>query len=154
MIYIFIVAGIFFLDYGIKRYIDKRKVLGEEKKILKGHIIVKKYYNEGAALNFLRKKPHLLKAIQTGLIAATTGVFAFLLGKRGNHGVKMALSFLLGGGLSNLYDRYKKHHVVDYFSFETRWKKLRNIVFNISDFFIFFGALMLLVCANNDKEKS
>ena len=151
MIFVCIVAGIFFLDYGIKRYIDRKRPLGEEQKILKGHIILKKYYNEGAALNFLQKRPGLLKGIQTTLVAVIGGAFAFLLGKRGNNGTKTALSFLLGGGLNNLYDRYKKHHVIDYFSFETKCKKLRSIVFNISDFFIFLGALLLLIFQGKRK---
>ena len=151
MLFVCIAVGIFLLDYGIKRYVDKTMQLGEEKKILKGHIILKKYYNEGAALNFLEKRPRLLKGIQTALVAAVCGAFAFLFGKRGENGTKTALGFLLGGGLNNLYDRYTKHHVVDYFSFETKWKKLRNIVFNLSDFFIFFGAVLLLFFQGKKK---
>ena len=52
------------------------------------------------------------------------------------------VALLLGGGLNNLYDRYTKGHVVDYFHLNFGPKWLRAIVFNISDFCIFIGALL------------
>ena len=54
----------------------------------------------------------------------------------------IVLALLLGGGLNNLYDRYTKGHVVDYFHLNFGPKWLRAIVFNISDFCIFIGALL------------
>ena len=52
---------------------------------------------------------------------------------------------LAGGGLSNLYDRYTKHHVVDYVRFQTGPKWFRRIIFNVSDFFIFIGAVLAVI---------
>ncbi len=52
---------------------------------------------------------------------------------------KTGVALLLGGGLNNLYDRYTKGHVVDYFHLNFGPKWLRAIVFNISDFCIFIG---------------
>ena len=57
-------------------------------------------------------------------------------------GRRLADALLLGGGLNNLYDRYTKGHVVDYFHLNFGPKWLRAIVFNISDFCIFIGALL------------
>ena len=54
----------------------------------------------------------------------------------------LGVALLLGGGLNNLYDRYTKGHVVDYFHLNFGPKWLRAIVFNISDFCIFIGALL------------
>ena len=62
MIYLGIIAGIFGLDYFIKRYVDKNRELMEETPILKGKVIIRKYYNKGAALNFLAKKPERMNA--------------------------------------------------------------------------------------------
>ena len=50
-----------------------------------------------------------------------------------------------GGGLSNLYDRYTKHHVVDYVRFQTGPKWFQRIIFNVSDFFIFIGAVLAVI---------
>ena len=49
MIYLGIIAGIFGLDCFIKRYVDKNRELMEETPILKGKVIIRKYYNKGAA---------------------------------------------------------------------------------------------------------
>lgn len=75
MIYLGIIAGIFGLDYFIKRYVDKNRELMEETPILKGKVIIRKYYNKGAALNFLAKKPERMRQIQTLLMAAAGGSF-------------------------------------------------------------------------------
>lgn len=145
MIFLFIAADIFLLDFGIKHYVDTHRKLNEETKILKDKIIIRKYYNNGAALNLLAKRPKVMCGIQTILMAAVSGCFVHFLRLKGHNGIKMALSFLVGGGLSNLFDRYTRHHVVDYFSFGSRWKKLRNVIFNISDLFIFLGAALLIL---------
>jgi signal peptidase II len=52
------------------------------------------------------------------------------------------MAILAGGGLSNLFDRYTKGYVVDYLRFPFGPKKLRRIIFNVSDFFVFMGALL------------
>lgn len=153
MVYILIVAGIFFLDFGIKHYVDTHRDLKEKTPVLNGKIIIRKYYNKGAALNFLEKQPQVMRKIQTVLMAAVGGSFLILLPKKGMVGKKTALGFILGGGTSNLYDRYKKGHVVDYFSFHSKWKRFSNIVFNISDFFIFLGSALLLFSGIEKKEK-
>ena len=51
----------------------------------------------------------------------------------------------LAGGVSNLYYRMKRVYVVDYFSFRVPLEKLRRIVFNLSDLFIFAGAGLMIV---------
>ena len=55
---------------------------------------------------------------------------------------KIGACLVLGGGISNLYDRLKRGYVVDYFSI--RFKKLKKIVFNLGDICIFLGAGILL----------
>ncbi|MCI8789255.1 MAG: signal peptidase II [Lachnospiraceae bacterium] len=46
-----------------------------------------------------------------------------------------------GGAFSNTYDRWKRRYVVDYLTFNVRWKPLGRVVFNLSDFCIMIGAL-------------
>lgn len=146
MIYVLIAAGIFILDFFIKRRVDKKRKLNEEEKICGAAILLRKYYNEGATLNFLAKKPRLMTGIHTGVMTIVTVVFTLLLRKKGNVGAKLGMSLVVGGGMSNLHDRLTKKHVVDYFSFNVRWRKLRNVIFNISDIFIFAGALITALC--------
>ncbi len=55
---------------------------------------------------------------------------------------KIGLSMVLGGAISNLYDRLVKGYVVDYFSIE--FKRLKNVIFNLGDIFVFLGSLVFL----------
>ena len=50
-------------------------------------------------------------------------------------------------------DRLTRGYVVDYFSFNVKWEKLRRLVFNISDFFILGGTLLSLVGLLKRKDR-
>lgn len=145
MIYIIGAAAIFILDYFIKGNADKKRKIGEEQEVLGGKVILTKYHNKGAALNFLAKRPGILTLIHTGLWGFLAGIFAVLFGKKENPGLLAGLALMLGGGASNLFDRINRGHVIDYVSFGVKWKKFRNIVFNVSDFFIFLGAALAVI---------
>lgn len=150
MVYLGIIAVIFGADFFIKRTIDKKMALGEKKTYAKGKIILKKYYNKGFALDKMDEKPKLV-AYGSGLVCSLLFVkFATLLLQKGNKGIKTALAMVIGGAASNVYDRFRKKHVIDYISFGVKWKPLRNIVFNLSDFCILLGALLFMVFSKED----
>ena len=67
-----------------------------------------------------------------------------LLLRKGSSGQKLGLSIVLTGAASNLYDRFRRGYVVDYFSI--RLKGLEKVVFNLGDMFIFFGSLLFVIC--------
>ncbi len=143
MIFLLISAGVFLLDLFIKAYMDQKYACKEKHSRLGGKIILEKYYNNGAALNFLQKKPLLLRLIHT-VILLVVGIIYYLSLRHTGHPIgKAGLALLLGGGTSNLFDRYNKGHVVDYFRINAGPKCLKNIIFNISDFCIFIGALLV-----------
>lgn len=50
---------------------------------------------------------------------------------------------LMGGALSNLYDRVVRGYVVDYFTIE--WKFLKKVVFNLGDMFVFLGSAVFVL---------
>ena len=54
---------------------------------------------------------------------------------------KLGIAMILGGALSNLYDRLVRRYVVDYFSIQCG--KLKEIVFNLGDIFVFLGSGIL-----------
>ena len=74
-----------------------------------------------------------------------TVIFLLTFSIKGNGMLKAGLAFLLGGAYSNTYDRLVRKYVVDYVSFPVKNKKLRSIVFNISDFCIMIGALLMVL---------
>lgn len=145
MVYIVFAAAIFTADFFIKKYIDEKRKLGEECHILKDRIIIRKYYNTGAILDSFERWPYLVRGLCGGVLILVSVIFFWLLREKGKRGLKLGLAMILGGGASNLYDRLKKGHVVDYFSFKSRFPRFQRIIFNISDLFIFLGSALLLL---------
>lgn len=142
MIYILLTITVFFIDFAVKSHMDKTYARGVPHPRLGRKILLEKYYNSGAALNLLAKKPKLMRAIHT-IILLLAGIFYLcLLRSPGKALEKVGTSLVLGGGFSNLYDRYSKGHVIDYFRINCGPKWLRRIIFNLSDFCIFIGVLI------------
>lgn len=152
MIALGIPAGIFAIDTCIKRYIDKNFSFDREKYLFGKRILIQKYYNKGAVLNFLADFPKVMRGIHAGIFAVVAGMYVVLLKNKGNTGLKLALGLLAGGGASNLFDRIKKGHVVDYFSFVTPFRKFNEIVFNLSDIAIFIGAVLAVFFGARDSH--
>ncbi len=145
MVYAGIVAVLFAGDFFLKRQVEKRIEKEERKEICNGKIIVRKYYNKGAALNFMEKSPNVLRTVCGGMILMLGIIWYLLLRNKKNPAVLLGISMILGGGASNLYDRITKGHVVDYFSFRTPWERVNRVVFNISDMFIFLGSILIVI---------
>ncbi|RDU22153.1 signal peptidase II [Anaerosacchariphilus polymeriproducens] len=145
MIYLGIIFSIFILDFSIKKYMEEKKVLHKEEKICKGKIILHKYHNKGAIFNFLERNQFLVILGSILGVAVLAVNFGSNLLKRRKRVLKLGQSFMLGGALSNLYDRISKKYVVDYFSFNSRCSRLKNIIFNLSDIFIFLGGILVII---------
>lgn len=148
MIFILIISTIFIADYIIKQYIEENKELHKTEEILGGKIRIEKYHNKGAILNFLDNMPNVIKVISSTMLGIVILLFAIMLPKKGNNMAKLGLSFFIGGALNNVYDRIKRGYVVDYFSF----KSLKTVVFNFSDFCIFFGSFLLCLTSLFKKK--
>lgn len=152
MIYLVIFIGVFLLDFAIKRKIEEEGTKGQgEAPLAGGWILVRKLHNYGIAGGGLTQHGLWIKRI-TGLFLCGMGIhFLMLLFRKGNKGLKLAYSLILGGGLSNFVDRCVKGYVTDYFSFNVTWKKLKRLVFNLSDIFILLGSVIL--CLSQFKKK-
>jgi lipoprotein signal peptidase len=136
MFYLILIAGIFLTEWKIKNYIEKNKEMHKKEEILGGNIVIERYHNKGAMLNFLENDVKVVKTISCTLLGVILLMFLFLLPKKGDKLLKFAMALILGGALSNVVDRFTRGYVVDYFSF----KFLKKIVFNISDICIFIGS--------------
>ena len=150
MIWIGIVIGIVVIEWFLKAHFDKKLKFGETIEIGKGKIILKKYYNKGAALDSFETYPKQLLLVTGGMIGVILYLWKKAIGMQGEYVRKIAFSLLLGGAISNLLDRLTKHYVVDYFSFS--WKKIRHIVFNIADFCVFIGSFLFLIASLKEKK--
>lgn len=137
--------GIFVLDLLLKNHIEKSLAEGEEKPFCKGRLLIRKYHNKGAFLDMGGGKQGLVTMLSLGLTLFMTVVFLGTFSFRGNSTLKAGLALLLGGAYSNTYDRLTRKYVVDYVSFPVKNARFRRIVFNVSDFCIMIGALLLAV---------
>ena len=92
---------------------------------------------------FLKERPELVKGIPLAVTSAAAGALGAFMTKKGCLAQKIGLSMVLGGAISNLYDRLVKGYVVDYFSIE--FKRLKKVIFNLGDIFVFLGSLVFLI---------
>ena len=138
-------VGIFVLDLLLKNYIEKHLEVGEEKPFCGGRLLLRRYHNKGAFLDAGEAKQGLVTMLSLGLTLFMTVVFLAAFSFRRNSTLKAGLAFLLGGAYSNTYDRLTRKYVVDYVSFPVKNKRFRRIVFNISDFCIMIGAVLLVL---------
>lgn len=145
MRYIITIFTIFTGEFLWKNHVEKNIPEGSSKKVLHDTVILTKYHNRGAALNIGEKKPQFIKGISLVLTAVAAVLFLGSLGMAGRGMLKTGLSLLLGGAFSNTYDRLKRGYVVDYFRFNVPVKRIRHLIFNVSDFCIMIGALLTVL---------
>ena len=135
--YLVTIAGIFIGDQWIKEYIEDNELLNGKRVILDGKITITKHHNKGAVLNFMEQKPKIILGVACVTFAYVISLLRQVLMEEGNIFTKLGLSFVTGGGLSNLYDRVKRGYVVDYFT--VNYGKLKKVIFNLADICIFIG---------------
>ncbi len=99
-------------------------------------------HNAGFPFGFLEKYGELVRTFPLVIISALGGVLCYLIPKKGGTVQKLGLAVLLGGAISNLFDRYVRRYVVDYFSVRVGF--LKKVVFNLGDMFVFLGSGILL----------
>lgn len=152
--YIMTLVSLFAADNMIKHYVEACGEQQTERVILGGRLCIKKYHNTGAMLNIGDKSSQLVAVLSLVFSAFMSGIFAATLTTKGSVLLKSGLALLLGGAYSNTYDRLKRKYVVDYVSFRLPHtenkvlKKLKgmfeSVVFNISDFGIIIGAMLIV----------
>ncbi len=142
MVFIGIIALLAALDLLIKSAIEDQEEAGFPKELegSSGKIML---HNAGFSFGYFKDHPSMVKMIPLAVASFIGGMLASLLQRKGNILEKLALSVALGGAVSNLYDRLVRHYVVDYFSIQ--YGKLKKVVFNLGDLFIFLGAGIILI---------
>ncbi|MCM1122781.1 MAG: signal peptidase II [Eubacterium sp.] len=146
----FLAMAVFVLDLFIKNHIEHTRTEGEVTPVCGDRLLLRKYHNKGAFLDAGERRSGLVSVLSLVLTLGATVFFLVTFTCRGNKILRVGLALLLGGAYSNTYDRLVRKYVVDYISFPVKSKKIRNIVFNISDFCIMIGAL-LIVLGSADK---
>ena len=64
---------------------------------------------------------------------------------------RLGAGLLLGGGVSNLTERLRRGWVYDYVQFPRAFGNLKRLVFNLADFAILLGGLLLVLTQKRKK---
>lgn len=145
MAYIAAIAALFGLELWIKNRVERNRREERDTAVLGGALILRKHHNRGAFLNFGEKKRWIVAAFSVAFTIGLSIVFLVTLTGRGSRMLRIGLTLMLGGAYSNTYDRLKRKYVVDYFSLGFCGKRVRNIIFNIGDFCIMAGAMLMVI---------
>lgn len=124
--YLILCGGIFALDQGLK-YKAKNSVPAGRSRQVSEKLVFQNSKNYGACLNLGEKHPEAVKNTAAILTAASAaGLIASLGKKNGKKSLRLGLSMLTGGALSNLADRYRDGYVTDYVSFPKAPGKMKH----------------------------
>ena len=153
MIFIGIIGAVFLIDYFVKQQAEQELDSQEVKEVAKGNLRLQKLYNRGIAFGWFKGKENITIVATAMAIGAMITSFLAIAFKTGKGLSKLGYALIIGGGLNNLYERFTKGYVTDYFSFNVKWDKLKRLVFNISDMFILIGALLVMLGKLSARKK-
>lgn len=141
-------------DGAVKKCAEEKLADGKTKELFGGRIRLQLLHNFGVALSALRRDQKLVLVLNSLLLGVALGEYANVLKKKDQTAAKTGLALLIGGGVSNLIDRFRRGYVTDYFSIHAgeRFKRLEKIVFNCSDFCVFAGALLYVLGRSSDRS--
>lgn len=148
-------AGLALGDLALKWLIERQdpEQFPRPLKHTKGKILLYRNHNAGFPFGFMERYGELVRTIPLVIISALGSVLYCLCADADRTTEKtvqkLGLAVLLGGALSNLFDRYVRRYVVDYFSIQVG--ALKKVVFNLGDMFVFLGSGILL-CLEIVKE--
>ena len=144
--YLYMIAALFGIDYFCKENIEAQKPEDFPRDMEKSHGKIRLYrnHNDGFCFGVKKEKKELVRMVPVVFTSAAAGILTWLLCRdEGRKADRIGFALITAGGLSNLYDRLKRGYVVDYIRFPNcRIKKIRHIIFNIADFFLFMGAAL------------
>ena len=116
-------------------------------------MILRKVYNKGFSFNLLEEKREAVKyGSAYATVILTIWQLITLLQKK-HYLKKWGLSFMTAGAWSNTFDRWFRGYVIDYVGFQTKWKKVTAMTFNLADFLIGAGGMMVLLASIFRRKK-
>lgn len=154
LVLISVTAVLAMLDITIKSCIENGITRKEERETLKGKVILRKVYNRGFGLNVLQNDPDTVKYVSSfAAIILTITQLIQLMRKKGSKLKKIGLSLMTAGAWSNTFDRWLRGYVIDYIGFENKNKKIEKITWNLGDFFLIAGGIIVSLGSLLHKKK-
>ncbi len=107
----------------------------------KGKVRLEKLHNPGFPMGTLSSRPELVRGFPLFVVSLLSGRFLLLLRERGHVTEKLGLAAVIGGGLSNVFDRIFRGYVVDYL--HVKAGPMDRIIFNLGDAMIAGGSALI-----------
>lgn len=133
------------IDIVIKSYVEGYMRRGEEHSLCGGKIAIRKVYNRGMSMNLLENEPETVKYASSFVTVIITIYQLITLMRKKRYLKKAGLSLMVAGAWSNTFDRWIRGYVIDYVGFQTKWKKITEITYNLGDFFILAGSILMVL---------
>jgi signal peptidase II len=144
--YLVLVVATLLLDRWTKSLIHARFNLYDSISVIDGLFNITYVRNTGVAFGIFSSVSSPAKALLLSLFTAVAAVVVVVYSIRspaGNRMLQVALGFILGGALGNLYDRLTYGYVIDFLEFHYRnyhWPS-----FNVADAAISTGVVLLAI---------
>lgn len=139
-------AALTVLDQSLKSYVEQNIKPGEEKH-LTDRVVLRNVKNRGMCMNLLQENPKAVKIFSVSAALALTAAQTVTLFRKGYFFRKKGFAFLLAGAWSNTFDRWARDGVTDYIGVKSGSKRLSAITYNLADFFILAGNVILTLTA-------
>lgn len=150
-------AGLFAADQLLKTYAEQNLDKKEERK-LAGPVVLRRVHNKGLCMGLLSENQTAVKYLSlaaSGIVTVCQAIASF---RRKGFWKKQGLALMSAGAWSNTFDRFARGCVVDYAGFKVKDPEIAKVTYNLGDFFIAAGAVILSLCSvfspsNKKKEK-
>ena len=140
LLFIQLALGIFQIDLAVRQEAEQHPELEKGKDICGGRVRLERLHNHGTAGGRLKGHMPAIAGVSGLVTGGCAAYFLRLLWKEGRTLEKTGFAFLVGGALSNLYERCKNGYVVDYIHV-----LFFPYVFNFADCCITVGAVCFVV---------
>ena len=137
-------VALFAADQLAKASVEDNMKVNEEKP-LADKVILRRSHNRGMCLNLLEKKPGAVRVLSLGSAAVLTAIYFCVLCRKKHFWKKAGLSVMTAGAWRNTVDPLARGYVVDYIGFKSSNKKVQSITYNVGDFCIGAGGLLLML---------
>jgi|TARA_B110000881_G_C18389516_1_gene420306 signal peptidase II len=154
LLYSILISFVFFLDRISKIYIINLTEVGSNVDVyINEYLNLYLIWNKGIAFGLFSSDKNLLyNSITVLIFLITMGILIWMIRIKGY--TQIFLGLIIGGSLSNLFDRIYYSAVPDFIDFHI--KSFHWFVFNVADIFITTGVfcLILIELITNNKNKN
>lgn len=143
-----IVAGVVAVEGCIKNYMEQR---GKKANRTYGKVSIRYCQNRGAVYSMGQKRPEIVRKAALVMNGGVAWKWVTAMSEKKNVMKRIGYSMLLGGGISNLWDRWKRTYVVDYIHVNMAY--IKKLIFNLSDVCIVFGGIIVALSELFGKKR-